>query len=81
MLILAKRRGQAKKPVVEMVALCQTQLFDKLPSRQDKYQMLEALREACEGKMFLEREYSQATLSLCTYLEEDGKADEATAII
>jgi 26S proteasome regulatory subunit N5 len=43
--------------------------------------MLESLREACEGKMFLEREYSQATMVLCKYLEEDGKADEGTNII
>lgn len=31
--------------------------------------------------MFLEREYSQATLKLCKFLEEDGKAGEATDII
>jgi len=43
--------------------------------------MLEALREAGEGKMFLEKEYSQATMTLCKYLEEDGKAEEATKII
>lgn len=43
--------------------------------------MLESIREACEGKMFLEREYSQATKSLCEYLEEDGKAEEGTKII
>jgi len=56
-------------------------LFDKLANRTEKYKMLETLREACEGKMFLEREYSQATLTLCKYLEEDSKADEATKII
>lgn len=43
--------------------------------------MLEALREAGEGKMFLEKEYSDATMTLCQYLEEDGKAEEATDII
>lgn len=56
--MLCKRRGQAKKPVVEMVLMCQTTLFEKLPNRAEKYKMLESLREACEGKMFLEREYS-----------------------
>ena len=81
MLVLCKRRGQAKKPVVEMVSLCQKTLFDKLPSKQEKYKMLENLREASEGKMFLEREYSQATMTLCKFLEEDGKAEEATKII
>jgi hypothetical protein len=43
--------------------------------------MLETIREACEGKIFLEKEYSEATFTLCTYLEEDGKAEEATKII
>jgi hypothetical protein len=43
--------------------------------------MLETLRESTEGKMFLEREYSQATKKLCEYLEEDGKSEEATKII
>ena len=81
MLQLIKKRGQAKKPIVDMVELCQKTYFDKLPNRSEKYKMLETLREACEGKMFLEREYSQATKTLCEYLEEDGKADEATKII
>jgi len=57
-LVLCKRRGQAKKPVVEMVELCQKTLFNKLPNRAEKYKMLEAIRDAGEGKMFLEREYS-----------------------
>lgn len=52
-----------------------------MPTRNDKYKMLEALREACEGKMFLEREYAQSTMKLCSYLEEDKKSDEATEII
>lgn len=43
--------------------------------------MLAALREACEGKMFLEREYAEATKKLCEYMEEDGKAEEGTKMI
>lgn len=80
-LVLCKRRGQAKKPVVDMVALCQKTLFEKLPTRAEKYKMLEAVREAAQGKMFLEKEYSDATMTLCQYLEADGKTDEATDII
>ena len=81
LLVLCKRRGQAKKPVVEMVDLCQNKLFDKLPTRTEKYKMLEALREAGEGKMFLEKEYAAATKTLCEYLEADGKSEEGTKII
>lgn len=81
LLVLCKRRGQAKKPVVDMVNLCQNTLFSQLPNRQEQYKLIESLREASEGKMFLEREYSQSTRKLCEYLEEDGKTEEATKII
>ena len=63
-----------------MVAMCQGKIFDSL-SRDEQYKMLEALREACEGKMFLEVEYSEATTKLCKYMHQDGKASEATDII
>lgn len=76
-----KRRGQAKKSTVDMVTMCQTTIFEQLPSREEKYKMLKVLQEACEGKMFLELEYSQATMTLCKYMEEDNKAEEATDII
>lgn len=64
-----------------MVELIQKTLFDKFPTRAEKYKILEAIREACEGKMFLEREYAQATMKMVEYLEEDGKAEEGTKII
>jgi 26S proteasome regulatory subunit N5 len=52
-----------------------------LPTREEKYLLVETIREASEGKMFLEREYSIATRMLCEMLESDGKVDEATKII
>ena len=59
MLMLIKRRGQAKKPITDMVQWCMSDaVLNKLPSREERYKMLDALREASEGKMFLEREYS-----------------------
>jgi hypothetical protein len=59
MLMLIKRRGQAKKAIIDMVQWCMSEaVLNKLPSREERYKMLEALREASEGKMFLEREYS-----------------------
>ena len=33
-------------------------VLSKLPTREERYKMLEALKEASDGKMFLEREYS-----------------------
>jgi hypothetical protein len=52
-----------------------------MPNREQKYLLLETLRTASEGKLFLEREYANCTRMLCEMLEEDGKVDEATKII
>lgn len=43
--------------------------------------MLNTLRTATEGKIFLEREYSQTTKELVEMYEADGKIDDAAKII
>lgn len=80
LIVLCKRRGQSKKATTDMVALCNT-LKDKLPSREERFTMLNTLRTATEGKIFLEREYSQVTKELVEMYEADGKIDEAAKII
>lgn len=57
-MILTKRRGQAKKPIVDMVQLFVNEFLPNMPTREDKYNMLQTIREASDGKMFLEREYA-----------------------
>lgn len=64
-----------------MIQLCQNTLKDKLPSREERFTMLNTLRTATEGKIFLEREYSQCTKELVEMYEADGKIDEAAKII
>ena len=81
LLMLCKRRGQTKKAVTDMVAVCMNTYLEKLPTREDKFTFLQSLREACEGKMFLEREYAQCTRTLIEMLEQDGKTDEAALTI
>ena len=51
-----------------MVALVQKTLLEKLPSREEKFTTLESLREACEGKMYTEREYAQCTTMMIEIL-------------
>lgn len=80
LLLLTKRRGQGKKPITDMV-LWGMQKVDGLPSREDRYKLLDTLKEASEGKMFLEREYSQVVKQQAEMLEADGKADDATKLI
>ncbi len=64
-----------------MVQLCMNTFLDKMPSREERYKLLNSLIEASEGKLFLEREYSNCILLLCAMYEEDGKQEEATKII
>jgi 26S proteasome regulatory subunit N5 len=79
---LIKRRGQAKKAIIDMVQWVMSDaVLNKLPSREERYKMLEALKEASEGKMFLEREYSQVTRTTAEMLEADGKHDDATKLV
>lgn len=82
MLMLIKRRGQAKKAIIDMVQWCMGDaVLNKLPSREERYKMLDTLREASEGKMFLEREYAQVIRWTSEMLEADGKHDEATKLV
>lgn len=64
-----------------MVALCMTTFMEKLPSREERFTMLNTLRTATEGKIFLEREYAKTTKDLVEMYEADGKIDEGTKII
>jgi len=43
--------------------------------------VLDTLKEASEGKMFLEREYAQVVRWQAEMLEADGKAEEATKMV
>ena len=50
-------------------------------SREEKFNLLSTLREATEGKMFVEREYATTTRQLVQMYEADGKVEEAVKII
>ena len=43
--------------------------------------MLESLRTAAQGKMYLEREYANTTRMLVEMYEADGKIDDAARVI
>jgi len=64
-----------------MIHLCMKTFKDLLPSREERFTMLNTLRTATEGKIFMEREYSETTRELVEMYEADGKIDEATKII
>ena len=78
---LIKRRAQGKKAITDMVNICLNEFLDKLPSKDEKFQMLKSLRESCEGKIFLEREYASTTRMQVEILEAEGKIDDAAKVI
>lgn len=81
LLVLTKRRAQAKRAITDMINLCMNTFLDKLPSRDEKMNMIVSLREATEGKIFLEREYATCTKMQVEMLESEGKIDEAASVI
>lgn len=52
-----------------MIQLVMNEFLDKMPNRDEKYKLVSTLREASEGKIFLEREYATCTRTLCEMLE------------
>ena len=80
LLVLTKRRGQAKKAIIDMVQWAQS-VIDNLPSRAERYKMIETLREASDGKMFLEREDAQVTMWQAEMMESDGRTEDATKLV
>ena len=80
MILLTKRRGQAKKAITEMVQQVMTYL-DKMPTREEKFNLIGCLREVTEGKIFVEVEYARCTRTYAEMKEEDGELDDATETI
>ena len=79
-IFLVKRRGQAKKAIVELIQLAQ-ELVEKMPNREEKMNLVVTLREATEGKLFLESEYAQCTRIFAEMKVEDGDLKEAAKYI
>ena len=67
-----KKRGQAKKAITEMIQLAVI-LIDKMPTRINKMNLIQTIREATEGKFFVEVEYANCTWMLSEMHEEDGE--------
>lgn len=51
--LLAKKRGQPKKALIDMVQLCMS-FIDKLPTEEQRIALISTLKEVTEKKIFLE---------------------------
>ena len=80
MLLIVKKRGQAKKAITEMIQLV-VSFIDKMPTRLNKMNLIQTIREATEGKFFVEVEYANCTRLLSEMYEEDGEQQKAADVI
>ena len=79
-IVLTKKRGQAKKAIADMIQLAMT-FLDKMPTREEKFNLIQTLREATDGKIYVEIEYARCTKVFAEMKMEDGQLDEATETI
>lgn len=77
--LLAKKRGQLKRAITDMVHLAMGWL-DGL-GKEKKIELIQTLSEVTDGKIFVEVEKARLTKILATMKEEDGDTDEAANLL
>lgn len=77
--LLAKKRGQLKRAITDMVHLAMGWL-DGL-GKEKKIELIQTLSEVTDGKIFVEVEKARLTKILATIKEEDGDTDEAANLL
>lgn len=78
--LLAKKRGQPKKALIDMIQLCMS-FIDKLPTEEQRIALITTLKDVTEKKIFLEVEYARCCLMLVKLNEDDEKINEAAKIL
>jgi len=68
--ILAKKRGQPKKALIDMVQLCM-KFVDQMPTVPLKLSLIDAIKVVCEKKIFLEVEYARCCLMTVKHKEDE----------
>ena len=78
---LIKKRGQLKRPVTDLVALCMQWLKNEVSDLSDKYKFIKVLADVTEGKIYVEAERARIKLYESRLKEQEGKIDEACLIL
>lgn len=78
--LLAKRRGQQGRTITAMVQECM-QYIDDAPSKEIKVDLIVALRDITDGKIFVESERARLTRQLAAIKEADGDIIGATDVL
>ena len=77
--LLVRRRGQLKRPIVDLVTLASSWLPPM--EKSNRLELLHCLTGITEGKMFVEAERARLRMMEAHMLESEGKLDEAVAIL
>lgn len=78
--VIDKRRNQSKFAVTAVVEECLTYI-EQTPSKAVKIELIKALKDVCEGKMYLEAESARLHLMLALIWEADGDIAGSCEII
>lgn len=78
--VINKRRNQSKFAVTAVVEECLTYI-EQTPTKAVKIDLISALKDICEGKMYLEAESARLHLMLALIFEADGDIAAACEII
>jgi len=77
--LAAKKRGQLKRAVTDMVHLCMGWL--EAQPKDKKIELIETLNEITAGKIFVEVEKARLTMILADMKEADGNVEEAANLL
>lgn len=80
LVFLSKKRGQAKKALIDMVKLGMT-FIEKMPDLDTKLALIQTLKEVCDKKIYLEVEYARCCLMLVKLKEDENNVNEAAKIL
>jgi 26S proteasome regulatory subunit N5 len=78
--LLAKRRGQLKMVIRDIVQEAMTYL-DKIDDKNARIALIDTLRTITEGKIFVENERARLTRTLAKIKEDEGKISDAARVL
>ena len=79
-LMFVKKRSQLKQAITKMIQECCTYV-EKTPDLETKLKLIDTLRTATEGKIYVEIERARLTMTLAKIKEDQGNVADAASIL
>lgn len=77
---ISKKRNQIKQAIAKMVQTAMA-FLDEIKDKETKIELINSLRQVCEGKIFVEVEQAHLVKMLSNIKEEEGDIEEAANLI